>query len=91
VPILTIYCFSKMDTVCESYHVLNFFPNKQKVKGQSQLVKGHTIDVVDDVKVCHDDINMTHGSTRTCHVLVIFGFFGMSWHGTKVTHGTLWK
>jgi hypothetical protein len=49
VSILTIYCFLKMDTVCESYCILDFFLNMQKVKGQSQLVKGRTIDVVDDV------------------------------------------
>jgi hypothetical protein len=41
--------FPKIDTVCESYCVLNFFQNMQKVKGQSQLVKGRTTDVANDV------------------------------------------
>jgi hypothetical protein len=40
----------KMETICEIYHVLNFFPNMQNVKGQSQLVKGRTTDVEDDVR-----------------------------------------
>jgi hypothetical protein len=49
VLIPTIYIFLKMDIVCESYSALNFFPNMQKVKGQSQLVKGRTNDMEDDV------------------------------------------
>jgi hypothetical protein len=43
------FFFLKMDIVCERYRVLNFFPNRQNVKGQSQLFKGRIADIEDDI------------------------------------------
>jgi hypothetical protein len=55
--ISTIHFFSKMDTVCKSYRVLNFFPNRKKVK----VKKSRSIDDIismDDVSSdVVDDVN----------------------------------
>jgi hypothetical protein len=40
----------KMASICERYRDLKFRSNREKVKGQSQLVKDRTANIEDDVR-----------------------------------------
>jgi len=84
-----IYIFFQMVVVCERYHILTHFPNRQLVK-VNMTYCWHQHDVLlmstwrtADINSTIGGISMTSlwcGITRRWHVSLKFGVFRLSWH-----------